>query len=147
MGQFAQIPNETLRDERLSYLARGLLGEALSHAETWRHEGADETHRRARQARGAKAEGRRRIDAACAELEEQGYRHRLLWRQPGGEFVNELRYYAVPAKCGDARCVNCHRPDQAKHDVSAGRPRGTGTGTSGVTWQNTEFAQVGTEVP
>ena len=107
MGQFAQIPNDTLRDRTLSYLARGLLAEALSHVEGWRHDGAEAIWRRAREARGEAAESRRVIQAAVAELELHGYRHRLRWRDADGELRNEIRYCATAAKCGDQRCLTC----------------------------------------
>lgn len=118
-------PNSLLsavRDDRLSYLARGLLGEALSHGAGWRHEGAEETHRRTRAARGDRAEGLRVIRAAYAELEAHGYRHVLRWQdRPGGKLLNQLVYYPSPTSCGDARCSSCRkRADQEESGIPAG---------------------------
>jgi ribosomal protein L13E len=120
MAQFAQIPNETLRDDRLSYLARGILAEALSHAADWRHEGYKETRRRARHARGEDAESRDAIEAGYAELERHGYRHRICRRGERGRFAaaTEIRFYAVPTACGDAECVTCRRGDRASGPTS-----------------------------
>lgn len=34
-NKFAQIPNQWLRDKRITYKARGLLGELMTHEEGW----------------------------------------------------------------------------------------------------------------
>lgn len=62
--QFAQIPNRILRDDRLSYKARGVLGVLLSH----RH-GFETTLASLCTSR----DGRSAVRAAVKELEEVGY--------------------------------------------------------------------------
>ena len=76
-GHFTQIPNAWLRDYRLSYKARGLLAEVLSHAAGFRIS-------RERLARLGK-DGRDSITTAIAELEACGYLTREQTRLPNGQ--------------------------------------------------------------
>jgi len=64
-GQFTQIPNAWIRDARLSYKARGLLAELLSHAPGF------EVSRERLSKNGQ--DGDRAIRSAIAELESLGY--------------------------------------------------------------------------
>jgi hypothetical protein len=66
--RFAQIANAALRDERLSWKARGILAYLLSHREGWRTSVA----RLVRQA----PDGRDSVRAGIAELTALGYLHR-----------------------------------------------------------------------
>ncbi|NUP47252.1 MAG: hypothetical protein HOW97_08050 [Catenulispora sp.] len=100
MDSFTIIPNGTLRDERLSYCARGVLAELLSRPENW-ETNADSISERARKHRDVVGEGRRAIRAAFAELEAAGYMVRKRERVPkgqkgGGDFVTVLEVYDVP---------------------------------------------------
>lgn len=72
---FARIHNAALRDKRLSWRARGLLGYLMSHAEGWRTSVA----RLVQEA----PEGRDAVRAAIAELTEHGYLERA--KQSHGE--------------------------------------------------------------
>lgn len=63
---FAQIPNDALRDERLSFRARGLLAYMLSFPDDWRHR-ADDLSEKGK-------EGREAVRTALRELEAIGYR-------------------------------------------------------------------------
>jgi hypothetical protein len=107
-GNFTIIPNQALRDDRLSYMARGVLHELLSHRSGW-ETNAEIMTARARQKRGAGVgEGRRAMRAAFAELEEAGYMVRIKERipvgQPGaGRIVTTLVVYDLPADRGTAR--------------------------------------------
>src|SRR5688500_4818840 len=66
---FTILPNDTLRDDRLSYAARGVLAELLSRPDKW-ETNADALSERARRNRGdIVGEGRRGMRAAFAELE------------------------------------------------------------------------------
>jgi hypothetical protein len=100
-SNFTIIPNEALRDDRLSYTARGVLCELLSHRSGW-ETNADIMSARARQKRGAGVgEGRRAMRAAFAELEAAGYmvrvRERIPAGQPGaGRVVTTLCVYDTP---------------------------------------------------
>lgn len=87
---FTQIPNAALRDERLSYTARGVLAEMLSRPDGW-DTSADQMSDRARlNGREARGEGRRAIRAAFAELEAAGYLRRERVQIDGGKFVTEM---------------------------------------------------------
>lgn len=90
------LPTATLRDERLSFAARGLLCELLTRPNGWETT-ADELSQQAREARGAVAnEGRRAIRAAFAELESLGYMVRRTARHTNGRFVTTLEVYDTP---------------------------------------------------
>ena len=106
-ANFTIIPNEALRDDRLSYAARGVLHELLSHRSGW-ETNADIMSARARQKRGAGVgEGRRAIRAAFAELEEAGYMVRVKARIPAGQegagrIVTTLEVFDTPGHRGTA---------------------------------------------
>lgn len=93
---FTILPNATLRDRRLSYTARGVLVELLSHSDGW-ETNADALWRLAQRERGGKTgEGRRAIRAAFAELEERGYMVRRRAQKERGRFVTEIDLYDTP---------------------------------------------------
>lgn len=71
-GDFVIIPNNTLRDERLSLAARGELSYLLSLPDGW-NTTADAESKRARQLRGKRGEGRDAMRRIYAELKEMGY--------------------------------------------------------------------------
>lgn len=96
-ARFTIIPNETLRDPRLSYRARGILAEILSHQPGDWAATADEIAARARKKRGSSGEGRRLVRAAFAELQHCGYLQRVTRRGPDGRMVTDLHVYDVPA--------------------------------------------------
>lgn len=77
-GHFTQIPNHWLRDKRLSYKARGLLAELLTHSigfEVSRERLARSGH-----------DGDRSIRTAIAELEAVGYLKRSQSRSGGQQW-------------------------------------------------------------
>lgn len=76
-GQFTQIPNAWLRDKRLSYKARGLLAELMSHAPGF--EVSRERLSRSGQ------DGDRAVRTAIAELESAGYLERSQSRSSTGQ--------------------------------------------------------------
>ena len=75
-GHFTQIPDETLRDGRLSYAARGVLAEILSRPDDWTTN-ADDIWPRAHRERGSRGEGRDTLHGVFAELEAAGYLDRV----------------------------------------------------------------------
>lgn len=75
--QFTQIPNAWVRDERLSYRARGILGALLSHTNGF------EVTVDGLAARGG--EGRDAVRTAVAELEKLGYLTVKQGRTPDGK--------------------------------------------------------------
>jgi hypothetical protein len=125
---YAQIPNEALRDPRLSYTARGVLAEILSRPDDW-DTSADAMWTRARRERGSAAEGHRAMRAAFAELEKCGYLRRVRKRTREGRMVTELHIYDVPAGHTDDTPCDTSVP-RVQMDVSAGGTDDTDGGTS-----------------
>lgn len=123
--QFAIIPNGALRDPNLSYVARGVLHELLSHSDGW-ETNADALSRLARQHRGDKrGEGRRAIRAAFGELEEQGYIVRRRVQREGGKFTTVLEVFDTPGHRDTASGTSVERDPWAETGH-----RGTADGTS-----------------
>ncbi|MFE3206410.1 hypothetical protein [Embleya sp. NPDC059237] len=103
LSAFTILPNSTLRDERLSYHARGVLAELLSRPDGW-ETNADTLSERARRARGEKTgEGRRGMRAAISELEDAGYIVRHRNKLENGRFSTDLWVYDVPRNRDTAR--------------------------------------------
>lgn len=75
-GHFTQLPNTWIRDKRLSYKARGLLAELMSHAPGFEVS-------RERLARSGQ-DGDRSIRTAISELEDAGYLERRQSRSERG---------------------------------------------------------------
>lgn len=69
---FLQVPNATVRDDRLSHMARGILVELLSRPDGWEAT-ADDMWRASVAKLGKTSPGRRAFRAAFAELKEYGY--------------------------------------------------------------------------
>ena len=92
---FAIIPNTTLRDQRLSYKARGVLGELLSRPDDWATT-ADALSRSARADRGLVGEGRNALRAVFRELEAAGYLIRRAQRGGRGRFDTVLHVFDTP---------------------------------------------------
>ncbi|MBD0743543.1 hypothetical protein BG418_18390 [Streptomyces sp. CBMA152] len=97
---FVQMANQTVLDERLSRLARQILTELVARPPGWQTT-ADAMADEGKRQRGPRAESRRAIRAAFAELEEFGYmirtRSRIPKGQPnGGGFMTTLDVYDVP---------------------------------------------------
>jgi hypothetical protein len=67
-----QIPNATVRDERLSHMARGILAELLSRPDGWEAT-ADDMWRASVAIHGKDSPGRRQFRAAFADLKAHGY--------------------------------------------------------------------------
>jgi hypothetical protein len=100
---FTILPNATLRDDRLTYCARGVLAELLTRPEGW-ETNADALSDRARRHRGdVVGEGRRGLRSAFAELEVAGYIIRRKEKAAKGRFVTVLEIYDVPQDRGTAR--------------------------------------------
>ncbi len=115
-SRFTIIPDEALRDPRLTYRARGVLAEILSRPDDW-DTTADAMWRRARSERGAAGEGRDALRAAFAELEVAGYLYRSRHRVGGGRCITELHVFdAMPETLPDGTPVSLGSPAR----VSAG---------------------------
>jgi hypothetical protein len=96
---FTIIPDETLRDDRLSYAARGVLAEILSRPDDW-STNADALWRRGRHERGKAAEGRNAMRSLFAELEKAGYMARHRKRAARGRMITELHIFDAPVERG-----------------------------------------------
>lgn len=102
---FTIIPNATLRDERLTPAARGVLVELLSHSDGWATN-ADAMWRRMQRRRGGDKKrgcGRRAYREAFTELEECGYLIRTTVRGEDGCFVTGARAVRHPSGCPVSR--------------------------------------------
>jgi hypothetical protein len=101
-ADFTIIPNATLRDDRLSYCARGVLSELLSRPNGW-ETNADALSDRARRQRGdVVGEGRRGLRSAFKELEAAGYMIRRKEQGERGRFITVLEVYDTPRDRGTA---------------------------------------------
>lgn len=133
-GHFTQIANELLRDERLSYRARGIGAAILSRPDDWTFT-ADRLTREGR-------EGRDAVRAALRELETFGYLKRrktrdrdtgeirttlTFWEQPRASpdtgfqaSVNQASVFQAPIEDGyeDERATRASARETS-HDVSA----------------------------
>lgn len=101
-SHFLIIPNVALFDERLGYVARGILHELLGRPPGWQTN-AEKLADVARMHRGARAESKRSIRMAFAEMEGAGYMTRETKKIPAGEpggggFLTVLTVYDLPQK-------------------------------------------------
>lgn len=102
-ANFTILPNEMLRDDRLTYCARGVLAELLTRPSGW-ETNADALSDRARRHRGdVVGEGRRGLRSAFTELEAAGYMVRRKEKGERGRFVTVLEVFDTPQLRGTAR--------------------------------------------
>jgi hypothetical protein len=89
---YTKIPDAALRDERLSYRARGVLAELLSRPDDW-DTNADAISRRAKRERAERGEGREALRNVFTELETYGYIRRRRRQSERGTWVTETTVY------------------------------------------------------
>ena len=99
---FLQVPNATVRDDRLSHMARGILAELLSRPDGWKAT-ADEMWRASVAKHGKASPGRRQFRAAFAELKQWGYLNTELEPLKGGQVGTILIVTDVPHAGTSAR--------------------------------------------
>ncbi|MFD5031675.1 hypothetical protein ACFWM0_14855 [Streptomyces sp. NPDC058405] len=148
-GDFLQIPNATVRDERLSHMARGILAELLSRPDGWEAT-ADEMWRASTAKRGKESPGRRAFRSAFAELKEHGYLAAGRGLLEGGRHATILTLTDVPQAGTSVRPAES-RKAPAQTDVPHGGTSGSATdvptgGTSAPSAQ-TVVAAGRTDVP
>ncbi|WP_139118541.1 hypothetical protein [Streptomyces althioticus] len=136
-----QIPNQTVRDDRLSYAARGVLAELLSRPDGWEAT-ADDLWKLATKARGQKGEGRRVMRAVFAELKAVGYLVAGRESLGRGRFGTVLTLYDIPGGSGVPQTGTSVRP--AVTDVSAGR---TDVPRAGMSDMPADVPHAGTSEP
>jgi hypothetical protein len=115
-----QLPNEIAQEDQLGDLAHRILVELLSRPDPW-HATAETMWRQAREARGDKAPGIRKYEAAFKELRDAGYLTRQTVRGEDNRWRTEYTSVNVPPV----------RPDSTPGVVS------------GATCGNTVKSQVG----
>lgn len=112
---FVQVPSETIRDQQLSFRARGVLAWILDHPDGW----VVRSEVIAREG----AEGREAIRTALTELAEHGYYRVERRRQPDGQVVT----VTAVSDTAVAAWVEEYSADKAaaaaRKDGRAGRPR------------------------
>ncbi|MFD3999889.1 hypothetical protein [Streptomyces rubiginosohelvolus] len=137
-ANFTILPNDLLRDDRLSYCARGVLGELLSRPSGW-ETNADALSERARRHRGdVVGEGRRGLRAAFAELEAVGYMVRRKEKGEKGRFVTVLEVFDVPQDRGTAGGTSAD-------GTSVGGTSVTGTSSVSTDGRSTDEEDAGEE--
>jgi len=121
------IPWATLQDENLSFLARGVLGDALSRAPGWDFS----IERMARSCKAkVKGSGREAVAAACRELEDAGYRRVVDERGPDGRIRRfaDFAFRPVPEWAQQAKANRAKRSTKA---ASAAENRTTASRSTG----------------
>ncbi|MER5750671.1 hypothetical protein [Streptomyces sp. NPDC002088] len=108
-GDFLQVPNATVRDDRLSHMARGILIELLSRPDSWEAT-ADDMWRASVAKHGSNSPGRRAFRAAFAELKEHGYLTAGKDALPGGRYGTVLTLTDVPHGGTSARPAQTKEP-------------------------------------
>lgn len=137
-SDFIIIPNSTLRDDRLSYCARGVLSELLSRSNGW-ETNADALSDRARRHRGdVVGEGRRGLRSAFKELEAAGYMIRRKEQGEKGRFITVLEVYDTPQDRGTAGATSASA-------TSAGGTSATGTSSRSTDLRSTDDEDAGDE--
>lgn len=106
---FTILSNDFLRDESLSYRARGVLAEILSHTSDWNPD-AWEMSLRGKEGRGA-------IYTAFSELEAAGYLIREKRQKPGGQWVTRTTFYGTPQGNVPAGGTDYRKPVIGKPEV------------------------------
>lgn len=148
---FTIMPNVALRDSRLSYLARGILVELLTHADGW-DTNADALWQAAQRSRGGRAEGRRAFRAAFAELEEHGYLVRRTVRGERGRFVTVLELYDTPGhqqatgSVSDGESLPEHADRRTDYATSVDATSVNATSVSGTSKRSTNTRSTKEEV-
>jgi hypothetical protein len=109
---FTTLGNEVLRDSRLSFCARGILGHLLSLPDGQRVDIRTLAERT--------PEGRERVASALRELQRYGYMRRTVRRGQAGQFYTDVEVFDRAAGDGSAR--------EHSRELAQGRAQGQGQG-------------------
>ncbi|WP_228994752.1 hypothetical protein [Streptomyces sp. DH8] len=126
---FLQVPNATVRDSRLSHMARGILVDLLSRPDGWETT-ADDMWRESLRQHGDKSPGRRAFRAAFAELKALGYLTSERAALEEGKHGTVLTVRDIPAGHADVPHGGTSG-SPAKTGISAGHADVPHGGTSG----------------
>ena len=122
-SNFSVISNSVIRDNRLSYRARGVLLEILSRPDNWRVSGDS-------LARSGK-EGRDAILTALKELRDCGYIRTVVERMPNGTFETKNFVFDTPQDVvpnpGNPTTVSVAQPNPGK--PNPGKPKSDNQGS------------------
>ena len=108
---FTALGNEVLRDNRLSFCARGILGHLLSLPDGQRGDIRTLAERT--------PEGRERVASALRELERFGYLKRTVKRTPGGRIYTAVDVFDTPEGPSAQVSPNAEFPGPGGLDASA----------------------------
>ncbi|MFJ5804829.1 hypothetical protein [Streptomyces sp. NPDC093093] len=97
---FLQVPNATVRDDRMSHMARGILVELLSRPDGWKTS-CDEMWQASVAKHGKDSPGRRQFRSAFAELKSFGYLLSEREVLAGGQHATVLAVQDIPAGRAD----------------------------------------------
>lgn len=98
---FTILPNATLQDDRLSFVALGILCQLISRPADWSITADGLWQQKQRQQGKKTGQGREAIRAAFAELEKLGYLVRRKTKGEGGQWVTILDLYDTPSHHAD----------------------------------------------
>jgi hypothetical protein len=108
---FTTLGNEVLRDSRLSFCARGILGHLLSLPEGQRGDIRTLAERT--------PEGRERVASALRELERFGYLKRAVKRTAQGRIYTEVDVFDTPDRASSQVTPDAEFPDSGGAAVGA----------------------------
>ena len=114
--RWVTIDNDTIRDERLSWKARGLLAYLLSMPDNWTARTTDLARRG--------PEGEHAVRAGLKELETAGYLTREKVHQDDGTFAHFATVHERPI-CPDGSFPDVAEPDVENREVSSTQVRKT----------------------
>lgn len=109
---FTTLGNEVLRDNRLSFCARGVLGHLLSLPDGQRVDIRTLTERT--------PEGRERVAGALRELERFGYLSRTVRRTPAGQIWTDVQIFDTPKDSSTPIAPHAEKPGSGSSTIAAG---------------------------
>lgn len=123
---FTIIRNEVLRDERLSYRARGILAYVLSHTQD------REINAKALVEAALNGEGREAVRSALNELEKAGYLRRVKHQdKETGRWSTRLHWFGVSQGEAPAKPKTCPKPRRSKASTTEDGFPGVGSPAPG----------------